>query len=113
MPLWLAAARCRVRLWDCVFINRSDTLSCMTIRILVNFALKRTIRPLWHGMPLVENMRKTYTGADRMASFGRRRVAVSVTLSAAWALSGSGREKKRTKASLFACTAAALQCVAR
>jgi monoterpene epsilon-lactone hydrolase len=50
----------------------------MIIRNIVNFALKRTIRRLWDGLPTVENMRRTYTDADRLASFGRKRVTVDV-----------------------------------
>ena len=52
----------------------------MIIRNLVNFALKRTIRRLWGAQPTVEKMRKTYMHADRLASFGRRRVTVSIDM---------------------------------
>lgn len=50
----------------------------MIIRNLVNFALRHTIRRLWDELPTVEKMRKTYTRADRFASFGRKRVSVSL-----------------------------------
>lgn len=48
----------------------------MIIRTIVNFTLKRTIRRLWDTPPTVEHMRKTYTAADNLASFGRKPVAV-------------------------------------
>ena len=50
----------------------------MIIRSIVNFALKRTFRGLWDTLPTVEHMRSTYTRADRVAAFGRKRVPVSV-----------------------------------
>jgi monoterpene epsilon-lactone hydrolase len=53
-------------------------LAHMIIRNLVNFTLKRSIRRLWDGIPTVEDMRRTYTVADRLASFGRKRVTVEV-----------------------------------
>jgi monoterpene epsilon-lactone hydrolase len=48
------------------------------MRNLVNFVLKRSVRRLWDGLPTVESMRKTYTDADRLAAFGRKRVAVEL-----------------------------------
>lgn len=48
----------------------------MIIRNIINFTLKRTIKRLWDVSPTLENMRKTYTAADRFASLGRKRVPV-------------------------------------
>ncbi|MFP5390626.1 MAG: alpha/beta hydrolase [Gammaproteobacteria bacterium] len=48
----------------------------MPFRLLVNAALKRTIRHLWDDLPTVETMRKTYTDADRLGAIGRKRVSV-------------------------------------
>jgi acetyl esterase/lipase len=48
----------------------------MRYKTLLNFALKRTLRRLWHDTPTVEHMRKTYLDADRLGAIGRKRVAV-------------------------------------
>ncbi len=48
----------------------------MILRNFINFALKRTLRRLWNGMPTVEQMRKTYADADRFAGYARKRVTV-------------------------------------
>ncbi len=66
----------------------------MIIRNLVNFALKHSIRRLWNGMPTVEKMRRTYTNADRFASFGRKRVVVETAVVGGLAVEWIGPREK-------------------
>jgi acetyl esterase/lipase len=51
----------------------------MIARAVVNLVMRRWLKPLWHDVPSVERVRKTYLFADRLGTLGRKRTEVQLS----------------------------------